>query len=177
MLDGSSSPSSSKSKRGSSEDTFGWARVVLLGAVVIWQVYTLGRLGAYASHLVEARDRHEELQGSLRDAQVALSTLHNNSKHCEAGAKEHATQLADVERERKALQLKLEEVEEYNMLLNQTASAREGALRAEQAKRLSLEGSVQTLKEQMNLMQGQLVTAQQQQGTLHGGSKRGHHKH
>lgn len=63
------------------------------------------------------------------------------------------------------------------MLLNQTAAAREGALRAEQAKRLSLEGSVQTLKEQMNLMQGQLVTAQQQQGTLHGGGggKRGRH--
>ena len=78
MLDGSSSPSSSKSKRGSSEDTFGWARVVLLGAVVIWQVYTLGRLGAYASHLVEARDRHEELQGSLRDAQVALSVHGRN---------------------------------------------------------------------------------------------------
>ena len=54
---------------------------------------------------------------------------------------------------------------------------REGALRAEQAKRLSLEGSVQTLKERMNLMQGQLVTAQQQQGTLHGGTKRGGKQH
>ena len=53
--------------------------------------------------------------------------------------------------------------------------SKEAALRSEQAKRLSLEGSVQTLKEQMNLMQGQLVTAQQQQGTLHGG-KRGRHK-
>ena len=33
--------------------------------------------------------------------------------------------------------------------------------------RIQLEASVHTLKEQMNLMQGQLVTAQQQQGTLH----------
>ena len=49
-------------------------------------------------------------------------------------------------------------------MLNQTATAREIALRDEQVKRLTLEGSVQTLKEQMNLMQGQLVTAQQQQG-------------
>ena len=64
-----------------------------------------------------------------------------------------------------------------NSLLNQTATAREISLQAEQAKRLTLEGSVQTLKEQMNLMQGQLVTAQQQQGTLHGGggSRRKHH--
>ena len=35
-----------------------------------------------------------------------------------------------------------------------------------------LEASVHSLKEQMSLMQGQLVTAQQQQGTLH---KHKHH--
>ena len=39
--------------------------------------------------------------------------------------------------------------------------------------RLQLEASVHSLKEQMNLMQGQLVTAQQQQGTLH--KKAGRH--
>ena len=174
MLPASIASKASKGK-GVDDSFWSWSRVVLLVAVIVWQVYTLGRLGAYGSHLVESRDRHEELQGSLRDAQVALSTLHNNSRSCEAGAKEHAAQLAAADRERKALQLKLEEVQEYSMLLNQTASSRESALRAEQAKRLSLEGSVQTLKEQMNLMQGQLVTAQQQQGTLHGGSKRGRH--
>ena len=70
-------------------------------------------------------------------------------------------------RERKALEFKIEELTELNSWLNQTASTREQALRHEQAKRLTLEGSVQSLKEQMNLMQGQLVTAQQQQGTEH----------
>ena len=41
--------------------------------------------------------------------------------------------------------------------------------------RYSLESSVQSLKEQMNLMQGQLITAQQQQGTLHSGNGKKHH--
>ena len=77
-------------------------------------------------------------------------------------------------RERKALEFKIEELTELNSWLNQTASTREQALRHEQAKRLTLEGSVQSLKEQMNLMQGQLVTAQQQQGTLHKGGRKHH---
>ena len=66
------------------------------------------------------------------------------------------------------------EAAELNSWLNQTAASREQALRQEQAKRLTLEGSVQSLKEQMNLMQGQLVTAQQQQGTLHKGGRKHH---
>ena len=45
--------------------------------------------------------------------------------------------------------------------------SKEQALRTEQSMRMQLEASVHSLKEQMNLMQGQLVTAQQQQGTLH----------
>ena len=50
--------------------------------------------------------------------------------------------------------------------VRQVISKEEG-LRTEQSMRIQLEASVHTLKEQMNLMQGQLVTAQQQQGTLH----------
>ena len=140
-----------------------------LVVVIVWQVTRLPapRTAATWSRAVTGT-RSCKVRCEMRS-----STLHNNSKSCEAGA-EHAAQLAAADRERKA-PLKLEEVQEYSMLLNQTASSRESALRAEQAKRLSLEGSVQTLKEQMNLMQGQLVTAQQQQGTLHGGSKRGRH--
>ena len=69
----------------------------------------------------------------------------------------------------------MEELEELGQFLNQTVAAREVGLRAEQAMRLSLESSVQGLKEQMNLMQGQLITAQQQQGTLHSGRKKSHH--
>ena len=45
--------------------------------------------------------------------------------------------------------------------------SKDQALRTEQSMRMQLEASVHSLKEQMNLMQGQLVTAQQQQGTLH----------
>ncbi len=71
------------------------------------------------------------------------------------------------------LQLRFDMLQDENTWLNQTAAAKEAALMNEQATRLSLEGSVQSLKEQMSLMQGQLVTAQQQQGTLHAGR----HKH
>ena len=83
-----------------------------------------------------------------------------------------AERVATAEKERKATQFRLEEVLELNAWLNETAAAREASLRAEQAQRLSLEGSVQSLKEQMNLMQGQLVTAQQQQGSLHSGRRK-----
>ena len=56
-------------------------------------------LGSYGAHLVESRDRHEALQGSLRDAEAALTTLQNNSKSCDYASKEHATQLANAERQ------------------------------------------------------------------------------
>ena len=135
-------------------------RVALLALVVVWQVYTTGRLGAYGMHLVESRDRHEELQQELSGAQRALEALRNNTQRCDAAAKEHAAALASADKERKALQFKLEEVTELNGWLNSTASAREASLRMEQSKRLSLEGSVQSLKEQMNLMQGQLYSTQ-----------------
>ena len=69
----------------------------------------------------------------------------------------------------------MEELQDLNNWLNQTATARDTSLRAEQAMRFSLESSVQGLKEQMNLMQGQLITAQQQQGTLHSGRGKKHH--
>ena len=72
--------------------------------------------------------------------------------------------------------MQVEELQDRSQFLNQTATAREAALRAEQAMRLSLESSVQGLKEQMNLMQGQLITAQQQQGTLHSGRGGKRHK-
>ena len=57
------------------------------------------------------------------------------------------------------LQLRFDMLQDENTWLNQTAAAKEAALMNEQATRLSLEGSVQSLKEQMSLMQGQLVTA------------------
>ena len=159
--------------------TFPSLRVVLLGAVSLWQIYTIGRLGTYSHHLVESRDRHQELQDALRDAQAALERMQNSTKSCAELAASHANELQAAEQERTSLQYKLEELTELNSMLNQTATAREIALRDEQVKRLTLEGSVQTLKEQMNLMQGQLVTAQQQQGALHGGggSRRTKHTH
>ena len=65
-------------------------------------VAALAGLGSYGSHLVESRDRHEALQGSLRDAEAALTTLHNNSKSCDDASREHAAQLASAEREVRA---------------------------------------------------------------------------
>ena len=150
-------------------------RVLLLVIVVVWQVYTSGRLAAYTTHLVEARDRHEELQSALNDAQDALIALRNHTQSFAQAEKDHAAAIATATKEKRAVQSRLEEVLELNAWLNRTASAREVTLREEQAKRLGLEGSVQSLKEQMNLMQGQLVTAQQQQGMLHGGRRKGKH--
>ena len=161
-------------KDSSSTDLSSLVKVVLLGLTAIWQVYTMGRLSAYGSHLLESRDRHEELQRSLHDAQSALENLLNDTKSCETARRTHAQEMEQGGRERKALEFKIEELTELNSWLNQTASTREQALRHEQAKRLTLEGSVQSLKEQMNLMQGQLVTAQQQQGTLHKGGRKHH---
>jgi hypothetical protein len=80
-----------------------------------------------------------------------------------------------LEQQLRQRDLKVEELQELGSFLNQTAMAREVALRTEQATRLTLESSVQGLKEQMNLMQGQLITAQQQQGTLHSGGRRKKH--
>ena len=80
-------------------------KILLLGLTAVWQVYTMGRLGAYGSHLVESRDRHGELQRSLHDAQGALTGLLNSSRSCESQAAEHAAALDGAARERKALEL------------------------------------------------------------------------
>ena len=136
-------------------------KLTLFSGVVIWQAYTTGRLAAYRAHLLEARDRHEELQRSLEETQ---RTMRNSSRS-----------MADTERERAELHFKVEEVNDLNAWLNETLITRDAALRSEQALRLSLEASVQSLKEQLNLVQGQLVTSQQQQGTLH--ARRGKSRH
>ena len=121
-------------------------KIALLGLTAIWQVYTMGRLGAYGGHLLESRDRHDELQRALSDAQNALTSLRNNTNLCEVQAQEHAAKLETAESERKTLEFKIEELQDLNSWLNSTAAARETALRVEQSKRLTLEGSVQSLK-------------------------------
>ena len=164
-------------KRSSGDQALSSARLVLLLAVGAWQMYTSGRLSVYGNHLLASRERHEELQTALEHAQAALSQLRNSTQAALVASDAAAERVAAAEKERKAVQFKLEEVLELNSWLNETAGARETSLRAEQAQRLSLEGSVQSLKEQMSLMQGQLVTAQQQQGTLHSGRRKGGGKH
>jgi hypothetical protein len=138
--------------RGSKATSFSTARVVMLGVLVVWQMYTSGRLAAYGLHLRESRDRHAELQRSLSDAEATIAAMRNSTQNCADAEKNHASVLANADRERRATQMRLEEVLEMNMWLNQTASARDAALRAEQQQRATLEGSVQSLKEQMNLM-------------------------
>ena len=76
-------------------------KILLLALTAVWQVYTMGRLGSYGSHLIESRDRHDELQRALTDAQAALQNLHNSSRSCESAAQEHAAQLTDAAKERK----------------------------------------------------------------------------
>ena len=104
---------------------------------------------------------------ALRDAELRLQSLQNATRDCESGQRDRADHAAAAERRLEDLQLRFDMLQDENTWLNQTAAAKEAALMNEQATRLSLEGSVQSLKEQMSLMQGQLVTAQQQQGTLH----------
>ena len=53
----------------------------------------MGRLSAYGSHLLESRDRHEELQRSLHDAQSALENLLNDTKSCETAQRTHAQEM------------------------------------------------------------------------------------
>jgi len=139
------------------------------------------RLGIYATQLRESHERHAELQESLLAAQATLTALRNSSTTqqalCESARHDHATELAVAERARTRAQLRLEEVTELNSWLNQTAAAREAALRVESERRAQAEGSAMSLKEQINLMQGQLLTAQQQQGTLHAAGRRKSGKH
>lgn len=83
-----------------------------------------------------------------------------------------ATAAAEAWQRETALKQRLDSVQDDNEWLNRTVMAKEEALRSETSARIQLEASVHSLKEQMSLMQGQLVTAQQQQGTLH---KHKHH--
>ena len=146
---------------------------LFLGGVLALQLWSVGSLSSYALVLSDSYARHEELQTSLRDAELRLQSLQNATRDCESGQRDRADHAAAAERRLEDLQLRFDMLQDENTWLNQTAAAKEAALMNEQATRLSLEGSVQSLKEQMSLMQGQLVTAQQQQGTLHSGR----HKH
>ena len=164
-----------RNKKPSSDPLPSWHTLLLIG-VIVWQVFTIGRFAVYKVHLSESYERHLELQTALSDAQEALARMHNSTRECNAQEEEHARELEAAERERLSLERQLDDERDRVTVLNETATSREIALREEQARRYSLEGSVSTLKEQMNLMQGQLVTAQQQQGTLHGaGGKHGKH--
>ena len=100
-------------------------KILLLIVTAVWQVYTMGRLGAFGHHLVETRDRHEELQRSLNDAQAALQNLHNASRSCEHTAQDHAAQLEAAARERKTLEFKVEELSElHELTVNSTYCVR-----------------------------------------------------
>mmetsp|Transcript_55719 Transcript_55719/g.121324 ORF Transcript_55719/g.121324 Transcript_55719/m.121324 type:complete len:160 (-) Transcript_55719:549-1028(-) len=145
-----------------------------LAGVILWQVYNVVSLSWYATELSQSLDRHVHLQGSLRDATGMLQQLRNSTQDCEAERRERANEMSAARQTQDNLKLRLEQLEEENAWLNQTVAAKEAALSTEQARRMQLEGSVQSLKEQMNLMQGQLLTAQQQQGVLHGGKKHHH---
>ena len=46
------------------------------------QVYTLSKMGTYSAHIIEGRDRHEELQRSLADAHATISRVANDSRAC-----------------------------------------------------------------------------------------------
>lgn len=153
-------------------------RAMLFGCIIAWQCYTCVRLGIYASHLSEGRDRHAELQESLQATQAKLVQLRNSTERCATSESDHALALAAANRLRSTVQIRLEEVLELNAWLNQTAVAREAALHDESNRRQQAEASVMGIREQMNLLKGQLVTAQQQQGTLHSaqhGRKGGRH--
>ena len=104
-------------------------------------------------------------------AQAMIAQLRNNSatqQHlCAMNNREHELALADAVKARAAAQSRLEEMLELSSWLNQTTHAREVALRAEAERRTQAESIIFGLREEMNLLKGQLLTAQQQQGTLH----------
>ena len=154
------------------------ARHFALGFLVLWQCYSMARLGVYTTHLRDARDRHAELQDSLAAAQAALAQTRNATHDCAAAERDHTSALAKADRARVALQMRLQELGEMNSWLNITAAARAVALHEQGERWSEAETEAMALKEQLNLVKGQLLTAQQQQGTLHGGGGRkkgGHH--
>jgi hypothetical protein len=153
-------------------ERWGRARLLALALALLWQIHTVGKLGAYYVHLRDAREHHELLQRQLIEADEVIEALRNSTASCALVERRYQAQLDAAARERRDAQYRLESAEELVAILNQTVAARDASVHAEQAKRLSLEGSVQGLREQMNLMQGQLVTAQAQQGQLH---SKGHH--
>ena len=116
--------------------------------------------------------KHASLQTALRDAGEAVQLIRNSSVGCEAKQREYAVSMTAARMKEEELQLRLEQLTEENNWLNLTVNARDTSLKAERAQRIQAESSVQGLKEQMNLIQGQLLTAQQQQVNLH---KKKHH--
>jgi hypothetical protein len=146
-------------------------RMGVLCCIVSWQLYSITRLHIYASHLHESYERHAVLTESLNEARVTITQLRNRSASqqelCVRSHHEHMAALADTEKARAAAQIRLDEELELNSWLNQTSSAREAALRTEGERRAQAESTVLGLREEMNLLKGQLLTAQQQQGTLH----------
>ena len=146
-------------------------RIGVLCCIVSWQLYSITRLRIYASHLHESYERHAVLTDSLSEARMTITQLRNRSASqqelCARSHREHMAALADTEKARAAAQIRLDEELELNSWLNQTSSAREAALRTEGERRAQAESTVLGLREEMNLLKGQLLTAQQQQGTLH----------
>jgi len=146
-------------------------RMGVLCCIVSWQLYSITRLRIYASHLHESYERHAVLSESLSEARMTITQLRNRSASqqelCARSHREHMAALADTEKARAAAQIRLDEELELNSWLNQTSSAREAALRTEGERRAQAESTVLGLREEMNLLKGQLLTAQQQQGTLH----------
>ena len=137
-------------------------RLVLLAFVVIWLLNTIyeHELTTYEQLLRESRNKHEELQISLKQAQERLLEVHSNFSAClskQTGASkhpnslpahhrhwaiaalaaaavlnllrftaaEHATTVEQLEQKLRSKEEKIEELQDLNNWLNQTATARD----------------------------------------------------
>mmetsp|Transcript_7706 Transcript_7706/g.15423 ORF Transcript_7706/g.15423 Transcript_7706/m.15423 type:complete len:168 (-) Transcript_7706:301-804(-) len=152
----------------------GWLKLGCLMCAACVQLWTQGSLTSYAVELREATERHAALQAMLREAEARMRRMKNETRGCETLGRDKASAAGDAKLREVALQQQIDLLQEDNEWLNHSVIAKEEGLRTEQSMRIQLEASVHSLKEQMSLMQGQLVTAQQQQGTLHKKAGRRH---
>ena len=71
---------------------------LFLGGVLALQLWSVGSLSSYALVLSDSYARHEELQTSLRDAELRLQSLQNATRDCESGQRDRADHAAAAER-------------------------------------------------------------------------------
>lgn len=60
----------------------GFGKLLLLGFVVVWQLWTLNELTSYESALRDGLEKHTATSEALAESQLRLAQLRGNSTEC-----------------------------------------------------------------------------------------------